>query len=454
MSIYKRLSLLVIGLFISLACNFDFQEENTALPTQESSAILVQPSEQLAVIASPIPQATPAEPQNITATLTVESYGFGQEETVLGYGFRVKNPDSNQSLANSNFDVVFYDSNDAVIITDAGYIDLVPPGGEFGVGGSLWLDSGVEISRMEVQIQEGALESNGSVDPLTLENTPLYQHDEFGGSRVTALIHNPNNANLFDFKVYAILYDSEGKIIGGGLTFSNFIQQQSSSGVDVMVTEKGVVDHCEVYPAISALSEQGDGSLKANQTLSLEKYGYGQVDDQVGYGFLLKNSEFEQITQAAYHITFFGENDSVLAVEEGSIDYVLPDIITGQGNSITLSGSMAVTRMEAQVLALGYMTESNPPVAEFATKNVEYRPDSYTIQVWGNVTNPLDKGIRDLYISAITYDADGNINGGGGSYSGLLYKNSDNRVQISVVAPGRPAQVELYARWLAISAFE
>jgi hypothetical protein len=402
-----------------------------------------------------VPDEPTKQPLTEPEALKIEKQGFGQDERDLAYAFLLRNPNPGRAVEDSRFQVAAYDSEGTVVDTDSGYIEVVFPGETVGIAGTMYLDEGVTVATVEVQILEG--------DPVVTDPIPsfgaesvVYTADEYS-ERVTGIIVNPFDIPLQGLKVAAVLYDADGDIIGGGYTYLNFVLSNDRTGVELSVTSaKGAtIDSVELYATVSGLTffmEAEELPEDANG-VELLKFGFGQNDSSVGYGFLLENPNPNYaIESSQYHVTAFAEDGSVLAVDEGYLSLLLPGETLGVAGEIWLNTDDEVARAEVQVLS-GDFIESEP-IPFFTSEKVTYLPDEWSPQVTGQIVSPFNKDVTNIRVYAILYDADGEIIGGGSTYADFVPANGKAAVQVYVESAIEPATAELYATVSALSELE
>jgi hypothetical protein len=410
----------------------------TEAPTQERASGN-QPTKALVPTEKPV-----AEP------LRVDTQGFGQEQQQVGYAFLVENPNPDVAIEMARYHVSAYDAGGAVVDTDSSYLGLILPGQKAGVAGILYLDEGISVTQIEVQVSGGDEQLTDMTMPFSAEQVTYHQGDYY--STALGLIVNPYNETKQDLQVAAVVYDRDGKIIGGGATYCNFVLAQGKTGVKVYVTSAGDVDHVEYYPSLSSLS-YGFGWKDAPadaQELSVTKQGFGQEDTQVGYGALIQNPNGSYaVENSQYHINVFDANGMLLSTDEGYINTLLPSETLGVGGSTYLDQGQQAGRIDFQI-ASGSFTSSDP-LAPFTADNINYQGDSYYPKVTGEINNPYPKDVSTVVVTAILYDDGGEIIGAGYTYLDFIPANDKAAVEVGVTASGTPAAIELYASLTSLS---
>lgn len=396
-----------------------------------------------------IPSAPTAEPEPIA----VIKYGFGQDGSSAGYAFIVENPNMSLAYENSQYQLAVFDESGAVVGTDSGYIDLLLPGQLLGIAGDLFMDEGVTISKIEVQLNVGDPEPAEPVPAFSFESETYYEDDY--SAYVTGVINNPYDINLTDLSVSAIVYDEAGNIIGGGYTYMSFILANGAGGIKVPVTSAGEVASMELYPTRSRMSQFFSEEALPDDALEivLVKHGFGQGDYSVGFGMLIENpNSGYAIENSQYQITIFAEEGTVLETTTGYISLLLPEQLLGVAEDLYLEEGMKIGYAEIQLLAGDYVESEIIPL--FTDDNATYQPGTYSSQVTGFIVSPYTSDITDVMVCAIVYDENEEIIGTGYTYLGFVPANGKAAVEVPVTVAGTPFSVELFATVYSLSDFE
>src|SRR5260221_143481 len=185
-------------------------------------------------------------------TIKVIKQGFGQKERQLGFGFVVENPNAGLLIEGSQYQIAAYDAEGTVVKTESGYIDILLPSQKLGVGGTMFLDEGVTVSKIEVQISDGKTTASDPVSTFVVDAV-TYTSGQFS-SQATGIVSNPYKSDITELRVSSVAYDAAGDIIGGGFTFLNFVLANGKTGIKVPVTSAKKVALVELYPIVSSLS--------------------------------------------------------------------------------------------------------------------------------------------------------------------------------------------------------
>ena len=430
-------------------------EEPTLTPTiiQEATAV-PKPTE---AIPTEEPTAEPTEPPATKAatpkSILLVDQGFGQDGSEIGYAFLVENPNPGQAVEGSEYQLAALDAEGVILETDSGFIELILPGQTLGVGGSLFLDEGLTVESIEVQLNPG--QTVDAEDAPGFEAASVrYFPDEFG-STATGVVTNPYPEVQEDVLVSAVAYNAAGEIVGGGYTYLNFINAGTASGVEVFVTTEDKADRIELYPTYSGLSflSSGNELPEGASDLILSKYGWGQSEDELGYGMLIENPNPNHTVESAmYHLTAYAEDGSVVAVDEGYVNLLLPGELHGQGGDLYLEEGVTVSNVDVQIRNGRF--EPSEPLPFFTAENIAHLPGDFSDTVTGRITNPFDQDISDVRVSAILYNEAGDIIGGGFTFLDFVPASGAAPAEVFVTSSDPPARSELYTAITSLSDFE
>jgi hypothetical protein len=384
--------------------------------------------------------------------LNVLSTGFGQRARQVGYGFIVENPNPNQAVENSQYQLAVYDAAGTVVQTASGYLEVILPLQKLGVAGTAYLSEGVTAARVDVQLSAKNYVKSEALPGFTAGRIG-YQDDK-NFPKVTAVITNPYTADVTDARVSVIAYDAGGKIVGGGYSFLNFIVSRGQTGVAVSVVTDGKPARVEVFAALSGLSQlTAPGKPAEVKPPVLVARGFGQNGQRAGFAFLVLNPNpgfsFES---AEYHATAYSADGGVLAVDEGYIEVVLPNQQIGIAGSLSLPTGAQLSALDVQINATRF--KKSEPLPSFKTDKVTYLPDKNYPKVSGVIISPYTKDVKTLRANAVAYNVAGGIIGGGYTYVDFVPASGQAAVSISVIIAGDPAKVEIYPILSGLSIFE
>ena len=204
-------------------------------------------------------------------------------------------------------------------------------------------------------------------------------------------------------------------------------------------------------------SAQEDEPDQEPEPIAVTNYGFGQAGGRASYAFIVENPNTElAFERSQYQAAAYDENGIVLDTESGYINRLLPGQALGIGGEFHLDEGTVLDTIEVQV-RVGEHALLSGPIPLFSYENVNYVPDDSVFsagRVTGIVVSPYNTVLTDLRVSAIAYDENGTITGGGYNYLEFLPANGKAAIEVSVTVTGTPSTVELYATVTSLSGFE
>jgi len=194
---------------------------------------------------------------NQKETVKLVDFGYGIQRQTVSVGFLVQNTESNSAIESTRYIATAYDVDGYVLASSSGYIDVIFPDQTIAGATDILLPSGKIAEKIEVLILPGSSEPVPSSGyPFSVENVSYIA----GGytSKATGLVKSTLSNDVDYVKVIAIAYDENGKIIGGGFTYLDFIPANGESAVDVPITIGATPARIELYPTFSSLSNLTD----------------------------------------------------------------------------------------------------------------------------------------------------------------------------------------------------
>lgn len=430
------------------------EEQTVEKPATESP-----PTETPLPTELPPPTELPTEPPStpIPEPIRITDFGFGQEEdmgeNVVGYAFIVKNPNQELVFEKPQYQVTAYDEEGIVVATDSRDIGLLFPGQTLGIGGEMFPDEGVKVAKIEVQfINEGEVKASEPAPPFTVDDIAFQKHDYYTGV-VTGKVTNLSDVDLSGLKVSAVIYDEAGNIIGGGWTFMTCLAANNSAGLLIPVARNGEIASIELYPTLAKLQDDS-GTPEGASDIQLLNFGYGQDNMDVGVGLLFKNPNGDYaLEDSQYHVTLYSDEGAVLSADG---DFISGLLLPGQTVGLAVpfhlpeSDNIHVDHVAVQIKSGGFVEAKTGP--SFTYENIAFQPDSDWPTVTGVVVSPCTNDITNQEVSAIAYDENGKIVGGGNTYLDFIPANGKAEVEVHVTVVGVPSKVELYARIISLSA--
>lgn len=376
--------------------------------------------------------------------LVILKHGYRQNEGELAYAFLAHNPNPNLTIADSEYQVIAYDNNGRAVLTDSESISFILPGQSLGITGNLYLEEDVLIDDLEFQVQTGKPQFDQAIPSLEVQAVE-YRPGEYY-DRVTGLIAGPKSHDIEDLRVSAIAYDKAGEIVGAGYSFVSFIKAGTVTGVDVTITNDGIVDRVELFPRLSfsIIDTKAEDRSKNVQEISLLQTDFVQTDLEVGYGFLLENpSQNLAAEDSEYRMTAFDSAGKVIIVDEGYIDRLMPGQTFGFGSTFFVVEGEEVDSIDLQLKTGSFRRSELFPVLE--TRNITIQGDEYNWNVTGEIMNRNNQDIEDIRVSAIVFDANDQIVGGGFNWLDIIPAGDSSAVEIWVTSVGEPVSAQLFA---------
>lgn len=193
---------------------------------------------------------------------------------------------------------------------------------------------------------------------------------------------------------------------------------------------------------------QAAASPAVSGGLSVAKSGFGQKGKSVSIAFLVDNGG-PTLEDSQYQIAAYGGGGTVLGSDSGYISLILSAQRLGIAKDIYLNADTPVTRIDVQVKAGKAATKTYPPA--FTSSNVAYQPDKDYPKVSGIIKSAYPTDVKNVRVSAIVYDAAGNIIGGGYTFVDFIPANGQSAAQTSVTTSATVARAEMYAMLSSLS---
>lgn len=191
----------------------------------------------------------------------------------------------------------------------------------------------------------------------------------------------------------------------------------------------------------------------ALQALKVLDKGFGQDRDTIGYAFILENPN---PGHAAENITFqaaaYDAEGTVLKADSGSIAVLWPGQTRGIADTMYLPEGTKTHRIDVQVKPQQFTPFDVLPT--FTVEKVTYRPDRYRAKATGIVKSPYKKDASRVEVSAVAYDKNDKIIGGGDTYVDFVPAEGQAAVEVSLTTSGAPTRLEMYAGFTNFTVFQ
>lgn len=395
----------------------------------------------------PTPTSTPPAP---AGSLRIEQWGYSQAEayTEVSWGFLVSNQDRASAVLDTAFVLTFVDDTGEKIKSDEGYIDFIMPGDEIGIGGSTFLPEGAIARSMRVDLRPGHLATPPIQPAIAIEDVTWFERSLF--PIATGVASVDFDRPIEDIEVYAVGFDRNDAIIGGGNAYLPFILPGQPVGVEVSIPSVGQPARIELYPVMTSATVHADEVARLSDdesSVTVDEQGWGIAADsgEIGWGFLLHNpSDMLAVEPVLYQVTAWAADGSVLATNASYVSVLLPGERLGVGGSVFAPEGSVPDRVDVQVLGRSY-SQLDVAGDVLDVGDVQLLPDSFTPRASGVVINGLDVDLSSVQVFAVGYDADGAIIGGGLAFIDVLPASGEAPVEVALAVGGQPARVELFA---------
>ena len=223
-------------------------------------------------------------------------------------------------------------------------------------------------------------------------------------------------------------------------TEDNVEDSQTEPEASSVVTETTTEENSEEETTESEPKEEV-------QKLELIKYGFGQDGSYGSYAFIIENpNQSFSIMNTQFQIAIFDENGNELSTDFPHIehlDVIYPGQSVGLSGKLDLDEGQLISKIEIKI------QDGDPEIVDqmytFDTENITYFYGEYSSSVTSVITNPYNTDLTNILVSAVLYDDDGNIIGGGFTYLDFILANSSTGVSISLSEDyGDIASVEVY----------
>lgn len=196
-------------------------------------------------------------------------------------------------------------------------------------------------------------------------------------------------------------------------------------------------------PEISQKPEPLPTATPVPEPLAVVQQGFGQQDRGLGYAFVIENpNPTLAVVRLSYGIAFLNADGEVVGTDTGYIQRLLPEQALGVAATKGLEEGVTVTEIEVQV---GEGTfQAVDPMPGFVVDRVRVYENPYGNRVTGVITNPSPYSLTEVRVSAIPYNDDGSIIGGGFTYLNFILPESSTGVNVSLSKAGDVARVALY----------
>lgn len=189
------------------------------------------------------------------------------------------------------------------------------------------------------------------------------------------------------------------------------------------------------------------------QPLKLISTGFGQDGRRVGYAFIVENLNSNlALENNQYQVTAYNADGAVLEVDSGYVALLLPAQRLGVAGEMIVDEGIIVSKVEVQLSDGSSVRSENIPT--FTVGPVTYWVSTFFNYAAAELTSPYDIDITNLRVSAVAYNAGGQIIGGGFTYVNFVLANGKTGVKVSLVSSPDVAVIELYPTISGLSALD
>lgn len=185
--------------------------EGTAGDTEGVTVVVTQ------TVQAP-PSTTAADEPGQDAGVDVVEHGFTTDKRDLSYGAVLHNTSDVSDALGVEVSVNALDKSGNVLATEDDTISVIPAGQDFVIGRETRLEKGAKVDSIEIIVDVD--DSVSAQYPVPKVRNARYQADEYGGWTVRAQVTNNMDSTLSSITdVYAIIRDTNGKIVGGANSY-------------------------------------------------------------------------------------------------------------------------------------------------------------------------------------------------------------------------------------------
>ncbi|HLI51000.1 MAG TPA: hypothetical protein VKU87_04340 [Thermomicrobiaceae bacterium] len=246
---------------------------------------------------------------------------------------------------------------------------------------------------------------------------------------------------------------SSGTTTGSTVSTSTAVSDSATSAASSTTPATvAVAASATLVPTATPSPTPAPSPSPVTQNLQVIASGFGQNDNgQIGYAFIVKNPNSALgISNSQYQVAAYDSSGTVLKTDSNYINIIRPGETFGVGGQLFLDKGQKAAKIEVQVSTgtTGAMTDTT----DLTTDKATYSADGYgDEQVSGVVNNPWKVDVKEVRVSAVTYDASGKINGGGFTFVDFVPAGGHAAATVQVTTSGKPAKVELYAVLTSLS---
>lgn len=156
-----------------------------------------------------------------------------------------------------------------------------------------------------------------------------------------------------------------------------------------------------------------------------------------------KNPTSNVVNGSEYTVTAFDKDGAELLSDYDYVEVLMPNERLAVIHYLYLSEGQQAADVKMEITP-GEVTSLEVPMVNLALDKVTIVPGSFMPRITGTITNNLDRTLNDMRVLAVTYDAQGNINGGGYAFLDFLDANGTVGMDVPVDVAGEAARAEMF----------
>ena len=359
----------------------------------------------------------PMEQEKFQELVLLDNNFWTQRSGAVFVSYLFQNLNSNVIFNDVEYTIQLFDSSGSEIEMDYGTIPEIYPNQTFGVVSNFYLeDESITINTVSIDWEYAKTSSADETGyQFSITNAIFWENN--ASPMVTGIISNNAPETVTDVRANIICFNENGDIVGGGLTFLDFIPGQEYMGFVTYVETFDTVAAVEVYPATTLSSNYYDHPDLWSRISVLDDYFYvGEFDSLLG-GVVIKNETDAVLRNSILYVTVYDDADNVTSTLKSYINILLP------GDTLGISpwgfpppdGAVSSgfdTLVLPGVVDDNYELQENPFVINSYNVTGEY--DNY---VTVNFSNHYSKQVSEVEVYVLVYNAEGQIVGGGNDWT-------------------------------------
>jgi hypothetical protein len=380
------------------------------------------------------PTATPARQE-----LVLGDVGFTQEERRVSLGFFVRNPNPELTITGAEYTVTVLDSSGKILYLQNNVLPTLLPEYGPGIALNINLPEDGTADSVTIELEGGTASQTGPLAPLIGRNAVIWADDD--NVQVAAEFDNPHPFFIEDITASVILFDAEGRVVGGGVRFWNYVRGNDSNAVTVPVSGATTAVRAELYPLVYqvptpvAENEWPDGAVLP-VVISAD---FAQEDEQRWlYAVEIRNpNPGHAIPQTLFTVVGFAPDGAVRFVEATWMDTLGPGMSSILGNSAFLNGEgEGLSRIEVN-LSESMDFEVSGAIPAITFENIQIEDDGIGYTFVADLVNPHPIDLENAWVHIVVRDENGV----------LIYVN---REPVNLVPAGQTLVIDHWAPQLEI----